>query len=706
MQRTRRPVVGLFLLFVLFALALGCRQEVPPLFRRNQPPETSLTIVPEDGATGFYRYHVYWHGQDPDGRVIRYLFAISDTLSRDEAENWNPETAEDRERGVYTEKTDSILVFDSSRGRQALSIVAIDDFGRRDRTPARAFFKTVDNGLPRVEFVDVMGFRDDGSVEAPCVGAAPCTISTFTNFRVRFSGTTRNTRIVGVQWQGVRPGQIDPEPVQPGLSDSVYVSAALDTFVMSGNDTLWSLHGGITSVFYYNRYGDFIPAGNFNFNARVKDEARLESLGSSGRRRITINHDPQTHLYRVAACDCPKPPPNCAAQDSVAVGWIVGYDITALPDSSQWRMFCHGDTIPQRAHVRFYTRGKDDRRDLPIGGRLLPPAPLGDAGFSYRFQWNAPGSLQNTSMPYSSEYRPSDYMIPPPFNTPWHGHRSGWGDVSVFQGLCPFDFSFFAASVDEWNKRDGSADSLAFFVSFSPQIDSVLAPGVIVLAPTCGFNPAACPDLSTISFGPDTLLVVGQHVRDFTTPCALGLNRFVMPLRAYGHEHPEDRNAPGVRDENRGRIKSWLYRLTCSDPGCDDIAFPGEGQWRDDVRNEVDPITQVFDDTLRVTFTLDTLVVGASTCNDVKAVLPGEGLGPYRFEVQGRDVRGLGETCTEPSSLEPQPVAFQRPVEVGRSTQLVTRTVVVRQLQDVRPYVRRAAAKASGFGMPARRLMR
>src|SRR5512139_3181475 len=98
MQRHTRPAAGLFLLIVLVALAFGCRQEVPPLFRRNQPPETTLTIVPEDSAQGFYRYHVYWRGEDVDGRVVRYIFAITDTLSKNEEENWDPERFEDREK--------------------------------------------------------------------------------------------------------------------------------------------------------------------------------------------------------------------------------------------------------------------------------------------------------------------------------------------------------------------------------------------------------------------------------------------------------------------------------------------------------------------------------------------------------------------------------------------------------------------------------
>src|SRR5262245_9209334 len=155
MRRAARPVAGLFFLFVLFALAMSCRQEVPPLFQINQPPETTLTVIPEDSTRGFYRYHVYWHGEDTDGHIVRYLFAITDSLSRNELDNWNPETAEDRDRGVYTTKSDSIFVFNSAHGHQALNIVAIDDFGRRDRSPARAYFFPIDNGEPRVEFIDV-----------------------------------------------------------------------------------------------------------------------------------------------------------------------------------------------------------------------------------------------------------------------------------------------------------------------------------------------------------------------------------------------------------------------------------------------------------------------------------------------------------------------------------------------------------------------
>ena len=81
---SRRALVGLILLATLAGVVLGCREDVPPLFRRNRAPKTTLTIIAEESTTAFYRYHVYWRGEDADGEVIRYLFAITDTLSNDE----------------------------------------------------------------------------------------------------------------------------------------------------------------------------------------------------------------------------------------------------------------------------------------------------------------------------------------------------------------------------------------------------------------------------------------------------------------------------------------------------------------------------------------------------------------------------------------------------------------------------------------------
>src|SRR6185436_3422573 len=112
----------------------------------------------------------------------------------------------------------------------------------------------------------------------------------------------------------------------------------------------------------------------------------------------------------------------------------------------------------------------------------------------------------------------------------------GWGN-SNFQGLCPFDFTFYAAAVDENGKRDGTPDSLNFYVSGSPQIDSVAVPLVVVLAPKCpAALPIFCPDVTGISFGPDTLFLVGQHVANDPLHPLPGTNRFRLPFLATGHD--------------------------------------------------------------------------------------------------------------------------------------------------------------------------
>src|SRR5262249_53334704 len=149
---------------------------------------------------------------------------------------------------------------------------------------------------------------------------------------------------------------------------------------------------------------------------------------------------------------------------------------------------------------------------------------------------------------------------------------------------------YFASAVDEWGKRDGTPDTLAFFVSHSPRIDSIVAPHVIVLAPNCG-NPAKCPPLGNITFGPDTVLVIGTHMPDVTTPCEVGQNQFVLPIKVYGHDNAADRTQPYDMG-NKGAIKAWRFTLDCLD--CEDYGFSGENSWREALDTAND--SQVFDD--------------------------------------------------------------------------------------------------------------
>jgi hypothetical protein len=710
MPRSHRPLLGLVLLGLFLVLAFGCRQEVPPLFQRNQPPETFLTVVPEDSARGFYRYHVYWHGQDTDGRIERYLFAITDTLERDENDDWTPVLADDKERGVFTTKTDSIFLFNAARGRQALHMSAVDDFGDFDLTPARAFFFTFNNGLPSVEFLDVRAFRDDGTQIAPCTSAA-CTVATFTNFKVRYRGTTRNGVITGFQWQAALPNQ-PAEATQPFGVDSLFLPAGVDTVALdAAGDTLWTLQGDIVTVYYYNRYPDMVtrcdsvvPAvlpGNFTFTGVVRDEARL--LSDATRRRVVVDHDPETEMVRVPACDCPNPPPNCASADSVVAGWVTGYDDSLFTDPARWTLFCDGDTIPQRSHVRFFARGSDDARDLP----RCPDEGLREVGYSWRFRYclDAAGNNCNRVIPFSGEYDAAGYTLPPPPLAAWRGHSIG------VPSLCPLNYRFYSSAVDEWGRRDGTPDSIAVYVGGAPSIDSVAVPSVVVFVPGCpSFFPAPCPDTTGVRFGPDTLMIVGTNVTDAGAPCLLGQNRFRLPLQVFGHDHPRDRQ-PQLELDDRGRIRAWFFRLTCLDAGCDDFVIGGEGQWRNDSRPSEEPIErQVFDDVLEVTLPLDTLQIQGTGCvpANIRAIVNPIRLGRQRFEIQGRDTPVVPDvTCLSPASLDSIPGFTElRFSDAGRTTEYLVKEVKFVQWKDVRPLKTNSAvaAKPGGVWRSERRL--
>ncbi|MBD3236349.1 MAG: hypothetical protein GF330_06585, partial [Candidatus Eisenbacteria bacterium] len=130
------------LLTVVLALAtvlfLGCREEVTTDIDRNIAPDTYLTGAPAESSTTVYRVHLFWHGNDPDGRVVGFEYAVTDS---------QPEN-EDSLGYAYTTRTDSIFVFQVDVNQQILGhrfyIRAIDNEGKVDPDPALTFFGAVD----------------------------------------------------------------------------------------------------------------------------------------------------------------------------------------------------------------------------------------------------------------------------------------------------------------------------------------------------------------------------------------------------------------------------------------------------------------------------------------------------------------------------------------------------------------------------------
>ncbi len=705
-MKRRRALAGSLLVFLLWSATIGCREEVPPLFRRNRAPETTLTVVAEDSTAAFYRYHVYWRGEDPDGEVVRYLFAITDTLDRDESANWDPSLAVDRERGVYTTKSDSVFEFDSNAGRQVVNIVAIDDYGEFDPSPARSFFKVIDNGLPTVRFLEIAAQSPDPRV-LPCAESMPCTIPTYTNFSIRLVGSSANGAITGYTWQ------TNFAPWEPYYT-------TLDTFFLDvtgiqGDTTgfdvqerlRWQLnaaHDSLT-ILHYSTREEPAPPGNFTIVARVRDSARAVSLRDKGTRFLTVNYDPDTRAYTIPECDCPGAPPGCTGGQRVPMGWVTG---TGLVDFAfeDWRPFCPNDTLSLGSRVRFYAEGWDDSRDVPFD----PELGLEEATYSFRFAYSAPGGLSNSNMTFSVPVAAVGLPLQSALGGgTFHGAATGWP-------TCPFDYRFEAGALDENGKLDGTPAELPFFVSGSPRIDSVYVPKVLVLLPQCPNTIFAfmCPwNLGAPpTFGPDTLAVVGRNIPGAagSTPYDLGYNEFILPIRAWGHDHPRDRNPPGgpvyYTPQAEGRIRSWNYKFDCVHLPCDDEALLGERNWREDVKSPSDPPGEdVFDDPMRVTIQLDTLCLGTPCSPQLsRAVFNYDRFGTYAFVLQGRDTEYIGQTCPVPSDLNPSPVEFSIPIaDRGRTTQVESVLVDWRPYSEVRRLRKPAAAASKSSNLAPRR---
>ena len=170
----------LFFLLGLIMIAEGCRKPLAPTFDRNQPPETWITAAPfdtityRDGVTprqtpiGYipFRYHLYWAGSDPDGKVAGFYFAVVETLPVEIPPSTTPPPLPGPKAKDYrfTTKTDSIFTFSASDQRNTRQhifyIYAVDNQGKADPTPARFIFNAYDRypPLPVVDRFITTGF--------------------------------------------------------------------------------------------------------------------------------------------------------------------------------------------------------------------------------------------------------------------------------------------------------------------------------------------------------------------------------------------------------------------------------------------------------------------------------------------------------------------------------------------------------------------
>ncbi len=131
------------------SLIFGCERDDTIQVDRNLPPETFITDGPvaspdpENPTDLFYRARLFWRGEDRDGTVSGFRFAIDDTS--DEAA-W-----------IFTTRTDSTFLFQSGEvgSKEHLFLIrAVDNLGKQDATPDTVRFEAFTVDGPRVQFIN------------------------------------------------------------------------------------------------------------------------------------------------------------------------------------------------------------------------------------------------------------------------------------------------------------------------------------------------------------------------------------------------------------------------------------------------------------------------------------------------------------------------------------------------------------------------
>jgi len=136
----RAALIGAGLLVVV--ASLGCEKAGVKFFVPNQRPTVELTAAPVSTAdTAWYAYKMNWSGQDADGRVERFEYAIDPPTTPDAETLWVSTTK--NEQQLFFKASNAY--FDPRRGWRSndfhtFVVRAVDDAGAVSAPKSRAFY--------------------------------------------------------------------------------------------------------------------------------------------------------------------------------------------------------------------------------------------------------------------------------------------------------------------------------------------------------------------------------------------------------------------------------------------------------------------------------------------------------------------------------------------------------------------------------------
>jgi hypothetical protein len=318
--------VILFLALLVATVLFGCRAFEPEVVIVNRTPETYIIGAPAETSGGFYHFHVFWYGSDVDGAVERFVWALTDTSIQDdetdddeEDERFDPaDNISTLEIGHWTTRTDSVFDFQIQQGanlsaEMTLHMVAVDDRGDFDRTPARlrfisnawanpeiSFFKLVNGDSIPFASSDTIGFGEPLSLawkgrtenvlaynpELLCLRdtVPPCVPG----------GDVVPDGLYGFKWQltGQLGGNCDPSQTDcwnpkfldqtTGDSVSYFADVTHLTFRNDGSSS--------------DAFGQLLSSGTVQLLVNTIDMAGVEVSPLKQVLNIIVNYDPQTVL--------------------------------------------------------------------------------------------------------------------------------------------------------------------------------------------------------------------------------------------------------------------------------------------------------------------------------------------------------------------------------------------------------------------------
>jgi hypothetical protein len=478
MWSPRHALVTIFLGLLAGSLLIGCRAFEPEAIIVNRLPETYIVGSPAETSGAYFHFHVYWYGTDEDGFVDRYVWALTDTSVQDpetdddeEDQRFNPATnISTLEIGNYTTRTDTVFDFRIGQGANlsydmTLHMVAVDDRGDFDRTPARLHFFSNALGNPEVDF-----YRDE-------VGAG----NEFSDF-----DTLAFREPLLLKWRGSTPNIRAYDPVLLAERDTVPPDDdgllgfkwRLPEFddCNDAEDDCWnprafdeasgdsfSFFGPVTELNFRNDgtgdgvFGEVLDAGTIELLVNTIDVAGVEVPTTDQVLHIVVNYDPDTRILRGET----DPYHN----DPLTYPY---YTVFHGPEAGDYT-FSEGDTVPDRAYVTFKAVGWDDPRDsiLDYG-----------TGVSFQGQFIAGNNIRGEgiyfefSTSYSLPHQTPEWTITDPElydDDPWDTPSS---DTLGFE-VGPFDYDVVMRSVDEQGTRDGTPDTFSFVGNYAPCVQTV-----------------------------------------------------------------------------------------------------------------------------------------------------------------------------------------------------------------------------------------